>query len=71
MSTTQLVTNKIEGFSLGEPFSTSYFLKLGSRAAVDKSLSRLVQAGSIERITNGIYLRPKKKPIYRLSQARN
>ncbi|MBL1292815.1 MAG: hypothetical protein COB61_002980 [Thiotrichales bacterium] len=60
MSTTQLVTNKIKGFSLGEPFSTSYFLKLGSRAAVDKSLSRLVQAGSIERITNGVYLRPKK-----------
>lgn len=59
MSTNQSISSNIQSIPLGEPFSTSLFLKLGSRAAVDKSLSRLVQEGSIERITQGIYIRPK------------
>lgn len=60
MSTNQAIVSNIEALPLGEPFSTSRFLKLGSRAAVDKSLSRLVKQGSIERVTQGIYIRPKK-----------
>ncbi len=60
MSIAQSVSSTINKHPLGEPFATSHFLKLGSRAAVDKALSRLVQQGTIERITQGIYMRPKK-----------
>ncbi len=35
------------------------FAPLGSRAAVDKALSRLVESGGLERIVRGIYMRPK------------
>ncbi|MBB6522283.1 DUF6088 family protein [Pseudoteredinibacter isoporae] len=60
MSVNQAITSHIETFPAGEPFAISRFLNLGSRTAVDKSLSRLVKQGSIERITQGIYIRPKK-----------
>lgn len=60
MSTNQSIASQVQLLPQGEPFATSNFLKLGSRAAVDKSLSRLAQQGTIERITQGIYIRPKK-----------
>jgi len=60
MSIAQSVTTAIHQLPLGQPFSTSRLLKLGSRAAIDKSLSRLTKQGTIERVTQGIYVRPKK-----------
>ena len=60
MSTAQTIATQVKRLPLGEPFSTSSFLKLGPRSAVDKSLSRLVKQGAIERVTQGIYIRPKK-----------
>lgn len=43
----------------GEPFVVSSLLPYGSRAAVDQALSRLVREGTIERISRGVYARPK------------
>jgi RNA-binding protein YhbY len=43
----------------GKPFSRAVFAQVGSRASVDKALSRLVQSGSLERVTRGVYMRPK------------
>lgn len=59
MSTNQSILSHLQRLPKGEPFSTRRFLQLGSRAAVDKSLSRLVQQGRIDRVTQGIYIRPK------------
>lgn len=59
MSINQRITQQIKGLPRGKPFSTGRFLTLGSRSAVDKSLSRLVEKGVIERVTQGVYVRPK------------
>lgn len=60
MTTVQAITSKINKISKGEPFSTRAFQKLGARAAVDKTLSRLVKQGMIKRVTQGVYVRPKE-----------
>ena len=39
----------------GTVFTPSDFLTMGSRAAVDKTLSRLVKDGTIRRLTQGVY----------------
>ena len=44
---------------LGAVFTPSDFLTLGSRAAVDQTLSRLVKDGTIRRLTQGVYDYPK------------
>jgi len=43
----------------GKPFSRAVFVQAGSRASVDKALSLLVQCGSLERVSRGVYMRPK------------
>lgn len=43
----------------GAVFTPSDFLTLGSRAAVDQALSRLVKDGTIRRLTQGVYDYPK------------
>lgn len=47
----------------GAVFSPSQFLHVGSRAAVDKALSRLAAAGVIRRIGRGLYDYPKRHPL--------
>lgn len=39
------------------------FLDVGSRAAVDKALSRLCRAGSVERAGRGLYFLPRSHPL--------
>ncbi len=60
MQVTSVIKNKIHQIELGEPFTNVRFLKLGSRAAVDQSLSRLVKQGVIQRVARGVYVRPKQ-----------
>lgn len=60
MSTTEAIRTRIQRLPKGKPFPSSRFLKLGSRAAVDKTLSRLVGEGEIERLARGVFVRPKK-----------
>lgn len=43
----------------GNPVTTSDLLGLGSRAAVDQALSRLVRQGAIRRIRRGVYEIPR------------
>jgi hypothetical protein len=60
MSTTEAIRTHIQRQPKGKPFTSSRFLKLGSRSAVDKALSRLVGEGKIERLARGVFVRPKK-----------
>jgi hypothetical protein len=59
MSTNATIEKYVKAMPLGKPFANNKALKLSSRASVDKSLSRLVEAGCLVRITNGVYMRPK------------
>ncbi|HJW56816.1 MAG TPA: DUF6088 family protein, partial [Burkholderiaceae bacterium] len=54
----QTVQQRIEQIPFGEPFRTATFLEDGTRAAVNKALSRLTKAGMIERISRGMFVRP-------------
>ena len=58
--TTQRIRQHISTLPLGTPFSVGMFLSMGSRAAVDQALSRLVQAGTITRVTRGVFVRPRE-----------
>lgn len=60
MSIAKTIRNRVLRISQGEPFTNTRFLKLGSRASVDKTLSRLVEEGVIQRIARGVFMRPKK-----------
>jgi hypothetical protein len=60
MKIAELIRNRIEQIPLGEPFAPTMFLELGSRAIVDQTLSRLIKAGQIVRVTRGVFVRPKK-----------
>ena len=60
MSTAQTIRNRVQRVRRGEPFTNKRFLKLGSRASVDKTLSRLVEEGVIQRIARGVFVRPRK-----------
>jgi hypothetical protein len=47
----------------GHVFSPIDFISLGSRAAIDKVLSRLTASGEIRRIARGLYDRPRTHPL--------
>ena len=44
----------------GVPVTAKELLHLGTRAAVDQTLSRLVRSGSLIRVSRGLYVRPIK-----------
>jgi hypothetical protein len=54
----QRVLAHAAGLPEGTPLTAKELLHLGSRAAVDQVLSRLVQRGSLLRAGRGIYVRP-------------
>ncbi len=58
------ILNRIRGKGRGWVFVPKDFLDLGSRAAVDKALSRLAHGGSIRRLTHGVYDYPKTHPRF-------
>jgi len=60
MSTAETIRKRILRTPRAEPFTNTRLLKLGSRASVDKALSRLVNEGTIIRITQGVFMRPKE-----------
>ncbi len=57
--TADLIRHRIETMPIGEPFTPTAFLECGTRASVDQTLSRLVKAGTIERVTRGVFVRPE------------
>lgn len=50
-------------------FSAKDFLDVGTRAAVDQSLSRLAKAGVIRRVARGLYDRPRQSGLLRAPAA--
>ena len=59
MSVAARISTRIKYIPKGKPFSIERFTAEGSRAAVDKALSRLTVSGALERVARGIYMRPK------------
>ena len=57
--TAKLIRQRIEAMPIGEPFTPTAFLECGTRASVDQTLSRLVKAGTIERVARGVLVRPE------------
>lgn len=60
MSITNLVSARVKRMRKGTPFHLQGFYDLGSPAAVQKALSRLVENGTITRLSKGVYSRPKE-----------
>ena len=54
--------SRIYGSGRGSAFTPNSFLDLGSRAAVDKALSRLAAKGTIRRLARGLYEYPREHP---------
>lgn len=57
---TQTITRRIRAKKRGWVFTPKDFLDVGSRAAIDQTLSRLAKQGIIRRLDRGIYDFPKK-----------
>lgn len=57
------IQKKISKASFGEIFFLDDFSKYGSSDNIRKVLSRLEQEGLVERLAQGIYLKPKKDPL--------
>ena len=53
------VLSRIKGATPGKVFAARNFLDLGSRDAVDQALSRHARAGTLRKITRGLYELPK------------
>lgn len=59
MTTSNAIREQISKQVPGEAFTPSSFAALGSRAAIDMALMRLVREGIIERLGRGLYCMPK------------
>jgi len=59
-SIAQKINNQIKVKKLGNVFTPIDFQKVGSRDAIDQTLSRLAKSGVIRRLGQGIYEKPKK-----------
>ena len=59
MSTARAVRAGVRKLPKGELFTRERFLEHGSRSAVDRTLSRLVGRGEIQRLARGVFVRPR------------
>ena len=57
------VVSRIYGMKRGWVFTAAYFIDLGSRTAVAKTLERLAGSGTIRRLARGLYDYPQKHPV--------
>jgi ribosomal protein S19E (S16A) len=57
------ILNRIKKAGRGVLFFTESFMAYGNSDAVRKALERLVKAGKLERISSGIYVRPKTDSV--------
>jgi Family of unknown function (DUF6088) len=60
----QQILSRIYGNGRGWVFSPNQFLDLGNRAAVGVALHRLTEAGTIRRLTRGLYDYPKEHSVF-------
>jgi hypothetical protein len=59
MITAKAIKHAIEALPEGKAFTAKELLQLGTRAAVDQTLYRMVKTGEVIRLARGIYTRPK------------
>ena len=59
MSAAKSIRKQIVRYEKGKPFNMRHFFVFGSRRAVDCALARLVEEGTVTRVSRGIYMRPK------------
>ncbi len=59
MSTAKAVRAAIRKLPRGRTFTGARFVKLGTRGAVDRTLSRLAADGEIRRLAHGVFVRPR------------
>jgi hypothetical protein len=55
---TETILEKVNTMPEGKPISAKMLLHLGTRAAIDQSLSRLVRRGKLLRVGRGVYVSP-------------
>ena len=55
MRTSEMIRQAIADKPTGAVFSSADFLSMGSRAAVDQALLRMMRTGTIERVARGLY----------------
>ena len=60
MTTAEAIRNRINEIAVGEPFTSTQFNGVGTRASVDQTLSRLVKQSEIVRVSRGVFVRPKR-----------
>lgn len=59
MSVAKNVKGRVFEYEKGRPFNMRHFFNMGSRRAVDCALARLVEEGTVTRVSRGVYMRPK------------
>lgn len=57
------IISRVYGRGRGSVWTPTDFADLGERPAIAKSLSRMVEAGRIQRIARGLYHYPKSHPV--------
>ena len=57
-----MLKSRIYGSGRGSAFTSTEFLDLGGRDAIDKALSRLAIKGTIRRLARGLYEYPRQHP---------
>lgn len=60
MSTTSAIRTHIRKLPRGRAFSSTRFAAHGSTGAIHRALSRIVREGEIERLSRGVFVRPRK-----------
>ncbi len=60
MSVAEAIRADLRKLPRGRPFTTSRFAAHGPRGTVDRTLSRLVREGRIERLARGVFVRPRE-----------
>jgi hypothetical protein len=58
-NTTLAIRRAVARTPVGQPFASKSMFAKGGQAAVQKALSRLVEAGALRRMANGIFVRPE------------
>lgn len=64
MSVAESISQRIKRMPKGKPFSGRVFAEAGSTASVHKALSRLVKTGQLQRVVQGVYMRPKQSEFF-------
>ncbi len=57
------IARRVHRSARGTVFTPATFTALGSRAAIDKALQRLVKQGGLRRLSRGLYDRPRHDPL--------